>query len=126
MTNSNIKKFHSNLFFVSNLDNTVKFYENLGFEVSKSDETVRIKLDNFTLAFIDESNVGIDKEVGIIPKGIGVFTYVEVEDVDKQFEEVKGKGIKTSSEPKNYPWGKREFAVKDPDGYKIVFYSSII
>jgi len=24
-----------------------------------------------------------------------------------------------------WPWGKREFVVKDPDGYKLVFFSPV-
>jgi len=125
MINSNIKRFHSNLYFVKDLVLTTKFYEDMGFEVSKFNDTIRIKLNDFTLAFMDESKVHIDKEAGMTPKGIGVFTYIEVNDVDMQFTEINEKGIKPSSEPKDYPWGKREFAIKDPDGYKIVFYSLI-
>lgn len=120
-----IKRIHSNLYFVKNLENTAKFYENLGFEVSKFEDAVRIKLEDFTLAFMDESKVLISKEAGLEPKGLGVFTYVEVDDVDARFEEIKTNGITPSGEPKDWPWGKREFAVKDPDGYKIVFYSPI-
>jgi uncharacterized glyoxalase superfamily protein PhnB len=56
---------------------------------------------------------------------LGVFTYIETNNVDEQFKLIINNGIKTSGEPKDWPWGKREFAVKDPDGYKIVFYSSI-
>lgn len=54
-----------------------------------------------------------------------MFTYVEVDDVDQQFQLLRGAGIETSSEPKDWPWGKREFVVRDPDGYKLVFYSPI-
>jgi len=45
--------------------------------------------------------------------------------VDKYFLWVKGQGIEPRTEPKTWPWGKREFVVKDPDGYKLVFYSLI-
>lgn len=121
----NIKRLHSNLFFVKNLNVTTEFYKNLGFDVSRSDETARIKIGDFTLAFMDEANVHIDKEAGAQPKGIGVFTYVEVENVDDQYSMIKNKGINPSSTPRDWPWGKREFAVKDPDGYKIVFYAPI-
>jgi len=42
--------------------------------------------------------------------------------VDNYYQFVKIKNIH-STEPKTWPWGKREFVVKDPDGYKLVFYS---
>ena len=118
-----IKRFHSNLFFVKDLERTAKFYQDLGFTIDKSSDTVRIKIGDFTLAFMDEAKVQIAKEAGLEPKGIGVFTYVKVEDVDVYFQSLKEKGIRTSSEPKDWPWGKREFAVKDPDGYKLVFFT---
>ncbi|OGN19400.1 MAG: hypothetical protein A3A29_00405 [Candidatus Ryanbacteria bacterium RIFCSPLOWO2_01_FULL_47_79] len=120
-----IKRLHSTLFFVGDLGRTAEFYEKLGFAVQKFDDVVRIKIGDFTLAFMDEKKVEIDKESGVNPKGIGTFTYVEVDDVDQHFQLVKDAGVKTSSEPKDWPWGKREFAVKDPDGYKIVFYSPV-
>ena len=120
-----IKRFHSNLYFVKDINLTAEFYKNLGFEISKSDDAVVIKIGDFILSFMDESKVQIDKEVGMEPKGLGIFTYVEVDNVDEQFKLIKENGIILSSEPKDWPWGNREFAVKDPDGYKIIFYSPV-
>ena len=120
-----IKRFHSNLFFVKDTERTAKFYQSLGFIVDASPETVRIKLGDFTLAFMDETKVQIAKEAGMEPKGLGIFTYVEVDDVDNHYQFLKRNGVQVSGEPKDWPWGKREFAVKDPDGYKIIFYSII-
>jgi len=120
-----IKRLHSNLYFVKDLKQTADFYKKIGFDVMESGDAVRIKPGDFTLAFMDESKVQIDKEAGINPKGVGIFTYVEVDDVDEQYKLITGNGIDPSSEPTSWPWGKREFAVKDPDGYKIVFYSPI-
>jgi catechol 2,3-dioxygenase-like lactoylglutathione lyase family enzyme len=121
-----IKRLHSNLYFVKDLKQTADFYKKLGFDVMESEDAVRIKPGDFTPAFMDESKVQIDKEAGINPKGVGIFTYVEVDDVDEQYALIKENGITPSSEPTSWPWGKREFAVKDPDGYKIIFYSPII
>lgn len=120
-----IKRVHSTLFLVSNLEKTAQFYEQLGFSVEKSDDAVRIKMNDFTLTFMDENKALINKEAGATPKGLGVFTYFEVENVDKYYQLLEDKGIQTSSEPKNWPWGKREFAIKDPEGYKLVFFSLI-
>ncbi|MCL2869301.1 hypothetical protein FWF48_00610 [Candidatus Saccharibacteria bacterium] len=93
---NNIKRIHSNLYFVSDLERTANFYVKLGFDTARSDDAVRIKLGDFTLVFMDETKVQIDKEVG-----------------------------KPSSEPTTFPWGKREFAVKDLDGFKIIFYQGL-
>ena len=120
-----IKRLHSTLFYVANLDKTAEFYGKLGFAAQKIEDAVRVKLGDFTLAFIDENKTPIKNESGAKPKGLGIYTYVEVEDVDEYFEHLKGKGIRTSTEPRDWPWGKREFVVRDPDGYKLVFYSPV-
>lgn len=120
-----IKRIHSTLFYAHDLDETADFYRQLGFNVEKAEDAVRVAAGDFRLAFIDENKTPIQDESNSQPKGSGVFTYAEVENVDAYFQDLKDKGIETSSEPKDWPWGKREFVVKDPDGYKLVFYSNI-
>lgn len=118
-----IKRLHSTLFYAKDLDVTVEFYKNLGFDIQKSGDTARIKMGDFTLSFIDENKTPIKNESGKEPKGLGIYTYIEVENVDDYFNTIKEKGIVSRTEPRDWPWGKREFVVKDPDGYKLVFYS---
>lgn len=120
-----IKKFHSVLFYASDLNKTLEFYKQLGFNAELRGETVRVELGDFKIAFVDENKNPIKNESGAKPKGLGVFTYVEVENVDEYFKLLKEKGIHTSSEPRDWPWGKREFAVKDPDGYKLIFFTKL-
>jgi len=119
-----IKKFHSTLFYVNDLNRTFDFYKQLGFSASLSEGTLRVELGDFKLAFIDENTTIIKNESGAKPKGLGVFTYVEVDNVDEYFKSLKEKGINITNEPRDWPWGKREFAVKDPDGYKLVFFTN--
>ena len=104
---------------------TASFYSNAGFSVESDEKTIRVICGDFRLAFMqdDKADIKIDSENSL--RGVGMFTYVEVDDVDEQFKLLKEKGIETSSEPADWPWGKREFVVRDPDGYKIVFYSPI-
>lgn len=120
-----IKRIHSNLFYVSNPGQTAAFYTKLGFEPEAEGDTVRIRMGDFTLSFIDENATPIKNESGVMPKGTGIYTYIEVEDVDQYFKTVKEAGVEPRTEPKTWPWGKREFVVKDPDGYKLVFYSPV-
>ncbi len=120
-----IKRIHSLLFLCRDLDLTTQFYERLGFDVVKADDAVRVQIGDFKLAFMDEQKVAIRNDAGIKPKGAGFYMYFEVDDVDDFFQILKRKNVKTSSEPKNWPWGKREFAVKDPDGYKLIFFSPV-
>ncbi len=120
-----IKRFHSTLFYASNLAETAKFYEQCGLPVQKSDDGVRVKLGDFTLAFIDTNSAIIKNEAFLEPKGLGVYTYVEVDDADAHYQLVVRNGVNIKHPPRDWPWGRREFAVKDPDGYKVVFYAPI-
>lgn len=119
-----IKRIHSTLFFCKNLSKTAEFYKSLGFDIKKDETTVRIIFGDYRLAFMDEGSSTIKVDTRD-PKGVGIFIYFEVDNVDSYYQDLKEKNISTSSEPKSWPWGKREFAVKDPDGYKLIFFSNI-
>ena len=119
-----INKIHSTLFLCKDIDKTVQFYKQLGFSVEKSDDTARIIFGDYRLAFMDESKATI-KDDAIAKKGVGMYMYFEVENVDSFYQSLKEKNIATSSEPRDWPWGKREFAVKDPDGYRLIFFSNV-
>jgi uncharacterized glyoxalase superfamily protein PhnB len=120
-----IKRIHSNLFYSGDLQKTYEFLKGVGFDVQKSDDGVRVKLGDFTLSFIDEGKTPIQNESGMKPKGLGIYTYIEVDDIDQHFETIKKNGIVPRTEPKTWLWDKREFVVKNPDGYKFVFYATV-
>ncbi|MCL4530202.1 MAG: VOC family protein [Chloroflexi bacterium] len=120
-----IKRLHSTLFYASDLKATADFYRKCGFSAEETEDGVRVKTDDFRLYFVDEKKTLIQNESGKTPKGLGVYTYVEVDDVDQHYAQIKQNGIVPRTEPKTWPWGKREFVVKDPDEYKIVFYSLV-
>ncbi|MFA6593982.1 MAG: VOC family protein [Candidatus Buchananbacteria bacterium] len=115
---------YSLLLFCKNLDLTEKFYKNLGFNTERSDDALRIKFGDIRLAFMDEKDATI-KDDQESKKGVGMYIYFKVDNVDLFFRSVKEKNIITSSEPRDWPWGKREFVIRDPDGYKLVFFSNI-
>ncbi len=53
-------------------------------------------------------------------KGEGFRMHCETDqDVDRIAERIKAKGGRLTQEPKDEPWGGRDFAVVDPDGFKI-------
>lgn len=124
-----LKSINAILLFVSDIKKSADFYRELGFEVNlPNDRMAEAKLNNFVLQLIDKNQVvqepAFQKEAATEPKGMGVFIYVEVDDVDKHFADLKSKNIK-STEPRDWPWGNREFVAKDPDGYKLVFYKRL-
>ena len=120
-----IKRLHSTLMFSKDLAATAKFYEQCGFLVQKADDSVRIIYGDFRLCFMDEAKTTIKANSKGETKGVGVFTYVEVDNVDDHYEVCKQNGLEHMTEPKDWPWGRREFVVKDPDGYRTVFFAPI-
>jgi uncharacterized glyoxalase superfamily protein PhnB len=58
-------------------------------------------------------------------KGQGVYLTIEVDDVDKVYADLKGKGIDIKIDLRDEPWGDRHFAIQDPNGIgiDIVTYS---
>ncbi len=53
-------------------------------------------------------------------KGVGFRIYCStVQDVDQLAADIQARGGTLASEPTDQPWGSRDFAVVDPDGFKI-------
>lgn len=54
------------------------------------------------------------------PKGIGFRIYcTTVQDVDQLAANFEARGGELAQPPTDQPWGSRDFAVVDPDGFKI-------
>ena len=49
----------------------------------------------------------------------------EVDDVDGWYRRVREKGLSIRGELADKPWGHRSFSLTDPDGIKVILYSSI-
>ncbi|HSX31312.1 MAG TPA: VOC family protein [Candidatus Saccharimonadales bacterium] len=113
------------LFWVADNTVSVKFYKKLGFAVVRSDhEYSEVELGGFKIGLItmrDDAEFAHDALAG--ERGKGMYVYVGVDDVDAKYEELKNLGIQASAEPRDWPWGNREFVVKDPDGYKLCFWA---
>jgi catechol 2,3-dioxygenase-like lactoylglutathione lyase family enzyme len=52
-------------------------------------------------------------------QGQGVYLTIEVDDVDKVYNELKKQGIDIRIDIRNEPWGDRHFAIEDPNGIGI-------
>ena len=52
-------------------------------------------------------------------QGQGMYLTIEVEDVDKVYNELKKKGVEIKIDIRNEPWGDRHFAIQDPNGIGI-------
>lgn len=113
--------------YVKNTKKTADFYEKLGFKFDKREaDHISIYLNWFWMDFHPqdkEDKPEFQKEANLASKGAGLFIYIKVDDVDEFYKGVIKKGLKPSSEPRDWPWGNREFVLRDPDGYKLVFFN---
>jgi len=103
---------------------TEKFYKKLGFSIDQSDgDHSLVSLGGFALDLVsmrDEDPFTRDSMSG--DKGRGVYIYIRVEDIDAQYQSLVQAGFTPHTKPKDWPWGNREFILKDPDGYKLCFW----
>ena len=121
-----LKRVTNTLYWVGDLDKSVQFYERVGFEPDEQDDLhASFKLGDFKILLVpprDEEQ--FTRDAMSQAKGEGMYLYVEVDDVDATYQELTAKGLMPSSEPKDWPWGNREFVIKDPNGYKLCFWQT--
>jgi catechol 2,3-dioxygenase-like lactoylglutathione lyase family enzyme len=120
-------KVTSLVFWVADATLSYKFYKKLGFEVVEvMDRHAIVSCAGFEIQLItmrDEAE--FNKDSLSASKGEGLYVYIQVEDVDKKYNEALEKGLIPSSEPRDWEWGNREFVIKDPDGYKLCFWQTV-
>lgn len=51
--------------------------------------------------------------------GQGMYLTIEVDDVDRWYDQLRKKGVPIAIGLRNEPWGDRHFAIKDPNGIGI-------
>lgn len=112
--------------YVKDLDQTAQFYEALGFDIKKREADHITAYSNwFWMDFLAADK---NERDGYLPDGYpgnkaaGVFFYLSADNVDEFYNELLSKGLKPMTEPKNQPWGNREFIIRDPDGYNLVIF----
>jgi catechol 2,3-dioxygenase-like lactoylglutathione lyase family enzyme len=111
--------------YVKELGRTRKFYETLGFRPGKGEsDRATFYVNWFFVTFIAQDKVddALRKEAEVSNKGGGLYLYIKVDDVDAFHKAARAKRLKPQSEPRDQPMGNREFVLRDPDGYKLVFF----
>jgi metallothiol transferase len=107
-----IKTVWSITFYVSDLKRAAKFYE----------KTLGLEKKYEYASYVGFECGGV--EIGLIPKPkeeqksnpISPSVEFLVDNVDKVYRELKGKGVKVIKELHDEPWGGREATFIDPDG----------
>lgn len=112
---------------VTDINTSVKWYRDvMGFivvdEWTHEDRLAGATVRAGTIEFVlvrDEFAQGGDR-----PKGGGFRLYCQThQDLDQLAADITARGGTLAREPTDQPWGVREFAVIDPDGFKISIVS---
>lgn len=120
-------RFTNLLLWVQANELSAKFYKKLGFELLESDDYQSVvQLGSFQITLVnmrDEEPFTHDSLAG--QKGLGMYVYIAVPDVDAFCQDLVARGLTPTTKPRDWPWGNREFIVKDPDGYKLCFWQPL-
>jgi uncharacterized glyoxalase superfamily protein PhnB len=109
------KSISALVYKVVDMDKTLAFYEGLGFKVSKNDGRLAVVYVNwFSVEF------HLVNDIDDSPKD-GPLVLVSVE-VDVFYEAAVAAGYKPESELQKTVNGRREFSLRDPNGYLMVFF----
>jgi len=109
------KSISALVYKVADLDKTVAFYESLGFKVGKNDGQVATAYVNWFSAEFHLAN-----DIDTSPKD-GPLVLVSVE-LDDFYKGVLAAGHTPEYEPQKTINGRREFGLRDPNGYLMVFF----
>lgn len=111
---------------VDNLEQSVAFFEGLGFGVEERWEEngtllgVMLRAGNVQIGLSqDDWKKGRDRE-----KGVGMRIYVSTtQDIDQLAADAKKAGIALDTETHDTPWGSRAFEVTEPSGFRLTISS---
>jgi catechol 2,3-dioxygenase-like lactoylglutathione lyase family enzyme len=108
-------------YVVKDLKQTADFYEALGFRLGKQDDNhLTCYVNWFWMDFI----VADQQEADGQTRGAGTSVHLKVESADEFYDGVIAKGMTPDGPPqgsKSSASG-RSFALRDPDGYKLLFF----
>jgi len=112
--------------YVEDLRRTSEFYQALGFRPGKeAPGRLTCYVNWFWVAFVEHGH-DPGEELSTRPQlpgnGAGLFTHIKVDDVGEAYRSVLAAGMKPDGEPEKSPSGNREFILRDPDGYTLVFF----
>jgi catechol 2,3-dioxygenase-like lactoylglutathione lyase family enzyme len=103
---------------VRDLDQTVKFYEELGFRIGKREANQATCYVNwFWLRFVEKTDGSPAEQED------GPTLHLKVDDIDDFYGAALAKGFTPETEPRKQRTGTREFLLHDPDGNRLTFFA---
>ncbi|MFH1171273.1 MAG: VOC family protein [bacterium] len=116
---------NSIILYTKNPRRSSVFYSKLGFTIGKLRRAmIHATLGRIAFTLLDQQHAEFQQDTPRT-KGAGVFFCIRITNIDSHYRGLIAKGLKPASSPRDWPWGNREFAIKDPDGYRIVFYEPL-
>jgi uncharacterized glyoxalase superfamily protein PhnB len=105
---------------VHDLERSAEFYrEVLGFEVQEVGDP------GWRFLFKDECFIMAGECPGSTPAhelgDHSYMAYIEVDGIDRFYEQVRSKNAELTKTLRNEPWGMREFGIRTIDGHRIMF-----
>jgi len=116
---------------VRDISRSVRFYqETLGLHLRlrEGEHYALFQVGGTKLALQRARAAGPDLPVAddlVPPKpesGVSALVAFAVPDVDRWCAILTERGVAISREPADFPWGDREFSIRDPDGHVLIFY----
>jgi catechol 2,3-dioxygenase-like lactoylglutathione lyase family enzyme len=104
---------------VEDVAKAAEFYEMIGFRRGKEESdrvTFYVNWYWFSVTLISQHQAEAST------KGAGLFPYIKVDDVEEFHRAALSKALKPAGEPQRQHSGGREFVLRDPDGYNLVFF----
>jgi uncharacterized glyoxalase superfamily protein PhnB len=111
---------------VNNLQQSVAFFEGLGFGIEERWEENGILLGVMLRAGEARLNLSQDdwKKGRDRQKGVGMRLFVSTtQDIDQLAAHAKTAGVALDTEPHDTPWGSRAFEVTEPSGFRLTISS---
>jgi catechol 2,3-dioxygenase-like lactoylglutathione lyase family enzyme len=112
--------------YVEDLARTAELYEAIGFRRGKEEPgRATFYVNWFFVTFVaqdQEADAELRQEAEQPAKGSGLYVYIKVDDVEDFHKAVVAAGMNPDGEPEKRPSGNREFVLRDPEGYKLVFF----
>jgi catechol 2,3-dioxygenase-like lactoylglutathione lyase family enzyme len=109
--------------FVADLDQTVAFYDRLGFEIrGRTDGPPRYAAFRLGQVRVGAAQVdAVEPKLRAVP--IGTEIVIEVDNVREVRDRLVDAGVHLSADLQRRPWGLEDFRLSDPDGYYYRFTS---
>ena len=111
---------------VDDLQESLRFFEGLGFELEDRWEENGVLLGAMLRA--GNARLGLSQDDGKKgrgrTKGVGMRLYIEAaDDIDAVATRAKAAGVTLTSEPHDTEWGTRAFEVTEPSGFLLTIAS---